>query len=111
MDGYYYEDMKITGCLKEETEQAYFAESLCNMLSSSADGAKFKIDFMYDTKTDSYQGSYKLIPIYSETRDNLYDSSVDMTEDEDRQKTEIMIIGMECHPAKKQELHAIHRLH
>lgn len=83
MDGYYYEDMKITGCLKEETEQAYFAESLCNMLSSSADGAKFKIDFMYDTKTDSYQGSYKLIPIYSETRDNLYDSSVDMTEDED----------------------------
>ena len=47
------------------------------------DGAKFKIDFMYDTKTDSYQGSYKLIPIYSETRDNLYDSSVDMTEDED----------------------------
>ena len=38
---------------------------------------------MYDTKTDSYQGSYKLIPIYSETRDNLYDSSADMTEDED----------------------------
>lgn len=84
MDGYYYEDMKITGCLKEKTEQAYFAESLCNMLSVPDNGAKFKIDFMYDTKTDSYQGSYNMIPIYSETRDDaLYDSSNDMTDDED----------------------------
>ncbi len=88
MDGYYYEDMKITGCLKEETEQAYFAESLCNMLSSSENGSKFKIDFMYDNKTDRYQGSYNMIPIYSETRDNLYDSKADITEDEDTKDRE-----------------------
>lgn len=76
--------MKIVGCLKEETSQAYFATSLCNMLTSSVDGAKFKLDFMYDIKTDTFKGSYNLIPIYSETRDDgLYDSSVDMTQDKE----------------------------
>lgn len=86
MNGYYYEDMKITGCLKKKTNQAYFATSICNMLSTSSDGAKFKLDFAYQMLTDSFQGSCSLVPVYSETRDNLYDSSADITDDKEAKK-------------------------
>ena len=85
-DVYYYEDMKITGCLKEKTNQAYFATSLCNMLSTSSDGAKFKLDFAYDKLSDSFRGSYNLIPVYSETRDNIYDSNEDITDNKEARK-------------------------
>lgn len=85
-DVYYYEDMKITGCLKEKTNQAYFATSLCNMLSTSSDGAKFKLDFAYDKLSESFRGSYNLIPVYSETRDNIYDSNEDITDNKEARK-------------------------
>ncbi len=81
-DDYYYEDMKITGCLKEKTTQAYFSTSLCNMLASPSDEAEFTLFYQYLKELGWFLGKAQVRPVYSETRDKgLYDGSQDIRGD------------------------------
>lgn len=81
-DDYYYEDMKITGCLKEKTTQAYFSTSLCNMLTSPADEGEFTLFYQYLKELGWFLGKAQVRPVYNETRDEgLYDGSQDIRGD------------------------------
>ena len=81
-DDYYYEDMKITGCLKEKTTQAYFSTSLCNMLTSQSDEAEFTLFYQYLKELGWFLGKAQVRPVHSETRDEgLYDSVQDIRGD------------------------------
>ena len=70
---YYMTNVKIVGILKEKTEQIYFSNDLCKMLSMHMDSGIFRILYNYDHDLKDYRMKPALIPIINE---NLADNEV-----------------------------------
>lgn len=58
---YYLGNLEVVGFLKEETEQIYFYQDFCRMLTASADGDGITLKYYYDMHSNAYQGEDKFI--------------------------------------------------
>ena len=63
---YYQENIKVVGVLKEETEQIYFSEELCNMLSMHMDSGVYRLYYEYDQYLMDYRQKPEWIPVVSD---------------------------------------------
>lgn len=63
---YYQKDLKISGILKEETEQVYFSKELCNMLSSNINSGEFLICSIYSDILKDYKQKVPLVPVIND---------------------------------------------
>ncbi len=63
---YYQADLKISGILKEKTEQVYFSKELCNMLSSSINSGEFLICSIYSDILKDYKQKVPLVPVIND---------------------------------------------
>lgn len=65
--GEYYETkLKIVGILKEETDQIYFTQDLCNMLSMHLDSGLYRIFYAYSYERMDYEQKPELIPVIAD---------------------------------------------
>lgn len=63
---YVEEGVTIVGLLKKKTDQVYFSQSLCRMLSAAINCGKFRICYQYDKNFGDYRKKTQYIPLVNE---------------------------------------------
>lgn len=63
---YVEKDVTIVGLLKKKTDQVYFSQSLCRMLSAAINCGKFRVCYAYDKNFGDYRKKTEFIPIVNE---------------------------------------------
>lgn len=66
-DQYITTTLTVCGLLKEETEQAYFAKDMCQMLSLHVDSGTYRICYDYDYTKNDYEQKPALIPVINDS--------------------------------------------
>lgn len=65
-DEYYQTTMVVSGVLKEETEQVYFAREMCEMLSMHMDSGVYRLYYAYDFSKGDYEQKPEVVPVIND---------------------------------------------
>lgn len=65
-DEYVMQEVTIVGLLKEKTEQVYFSQEMCRMLSAQIECGEFRVCYNYDKDFGDFRKKREFIPIINE---------------------------------------------